>query len=194
MVKDSIDSVFNIPSFEKMDVYLLDQIFKGRIDSDSIVLDAGCGSGRNSIPLLELGFDVKSIDPLKQDFVQFQSSFLKSTIEEFETEDRFDFIICNAVLHFSVNHEHFNKVFQKLVSLLNDDGILFIRMTSDIGISTQKELSDGVFHLKDGSTRYLITRAEIASICEQHQLTLIDPVKTTLVEDLRAMTTIVLKK
>jgi hypothetical protein len=67
-------------------------------------------------------------------------------------------------------------------------------MTSDIGISTQEKLEGGLFHLKDGSTRYLVTRNQITSICVQYQLTLIDPVKTTLVEDLRAMTTIVLNK
>jgi 2-polyprenyl-3-methyl-5-hydroxy-6-metoxy-1,4-benzoquinol methylase len=194
MAQTTVDSIFNVSSFEKMDVYLLDQILKGRVHKNLNILDAGCGSGRNSIPLLQSGFQVACIDPKQQDFGVFQDQFTNSSIEEYQSDESFDFIICNAVLHFSENHQHFNKLIQKLISLLDLNGILFIRMTSDIGIFTQKEASDGVFMLKDGSTRYLVTRSQITSMCNEYKLSLIEPVKTTLVEDLRAMTTIVLKK
>ena len=177
-----------------MDVYLLDQIFKGRILADHRILDAGCGSGRNSIPLLESGFKVRCIDPRQQNFGDFQDCFITSSIENYQTSQLFNYIICNAVLHFSRSHEHFSKLFEKLISLLNAEGVLFIRMTSDIGITTHTLIQDGVYQLKDGSARYLIQRGQIDALCMDYNLTLIEPVKTTLVEDLRAMTTIVLKK
>ncbi len=44
------------------DVYLFDQILKGRITSHMRVLDAGCGSGRNLKYLLRCGLEVFGID------------------------------------------------------------------------------------------------------------------------------------
>lgn len=194
MVEKTVNPIFNIPTFAKMDVYLLDQIFKGTLTKNLKILDAGCGHGRNSIPLLQSGFQVSCIDPKEQDLGHFQEQFTKSSIEDYQSDSPFDFIICNAVLHFSKSIVHFEEQINKLVSLLSPSGILFIRMTSDIGISTQSELASGLFQLKDGSTRYLVRRSQITSLCNEHELSLIEPVKTTLVEDLRAMTTIVLKK
>jgi 2-polyprenyl-3-methyl-5-hydroxy-6-metoxy-1,4-benzoquinol methylase len=44
--------------FGDIDVYLFDQLLRGRIVSGMQVLDAGCGSGRNLIFLMRAGFDV----------------------------------------------------------------------------------------------------------------------------------------
>lgn len=193
MVETAIDVIIPDETFQRMDVYLLDQIFKSRIDKNSIVLDAGSGSGRNSIPLLNKDVQVTCIDPIVQDYGKHQSNFSNSSIELFESVTQFDFIICNAVLHFCESHEQFNQAIEKLISLLKNAGVLFIRMTSDIGIATQEKLNGDLYKLKDGSTRYLVSRSQITAICTKYNLDLVEPVKTTLVEDLRAMSTIVLQ-
>ena len=48
--------------FGDIDVYLFDQLLRGRIVSGMKVLDAGCGSGRNLIFLMRAGFDVWGVD------------------------------------------------------------------------------------------------------------------------------------
>lgn len=41
-----------------MDIYLLDQIMKGRYDKEDIILDAGCGEGRNLRWFVEMDHDI----------------------------------------------------------------------------------------------------------------------------------------
>src|SRR6187431_1354636 len=48
--------------FDGIDIYLFDQLLKGRIGSGDRVLDAGCGSGRNLSYLLRSGIDVSATD------------------------------------------------------------------------------------------------------------------------------------
>lgn len=190
-----------IKDIEGVDIYIIDQILKGRISPASRILDAGCGTGRNIRPFLENGFDFIAIDPdeekirtLKDVHRSYSDNFLTKNIEDFEDESGFDLIICSAVLHFAQNDEHFNTMFEKLVKLLQPEGILFIRMTSNMGMNSTKYNTTGNFELPDGTTRYLITRERIDDLQNENSLSLLDPVKSTLVEDLRSMTTIVFQK
>src|SRR5688500_19285389 len=48
--------------FGDIDIYLFDQLLKGRFDAVTRVLDAGCGGGRNVRFLLGHGFDVFGVD------------------------------------------------------------------------------------------------------------------------------------
>lgn len=186
---------------EGVDIYLIDQILKNRIKPDARILDAGCGKGRNIRPFLENGFscvgidpDISKIDFMKENFPDYIDSFSNVSIEDYKDEIGFDFILCNAVLHFAKNDSHFDKMFSKLISLINPGGSLFIRMTSNIGMDHTLYPSTGVYVLPDNSTRYLITRARIDALIDEYSLNLLDPVKSTLVENLRSMTTIVLGK
>ena len=184
-----------------IDVYLIDQLLKGRINSESKILDAGCGGGRNIHYLINNGMDVMGIDAnseaiefLRKQHPQLHDHFTHSTLENFSSPLQFDFIICNAVLHFAENHEHFEMMFASLAKLLKPKGVLFIRMTSDIGLKLEKESETGVFNLPDGSWRYLITREKIDQLISKYSLSLLEPVKTVKVEELRSMTTLVLTR
>ena len=44
--------------FGQIDIYLFDQLLRGRIRAGMRVLDAGCGSGRNLVYLLQSGVEV----------------------------------------------------------------------------------------------------------------------------------------
>jgi len=48
--------------FGQIDIYLFDQLLRGRIRPGMRVLDAGCGSGRNLVYFLAEGYDVSGVD------------------------------------------------------------------------------------------------------------------------------------
>lgn len=184
-----------------VDIYLIDQLLKNRIRPNSRILDAGCGKGRNLRPFLENGYacvgidpDVERIEYLQEQYPFNSEKFIHSTVEDFYDEEGFDLIICNAVLHFAKDDDHFNKMFARLVELTKREGLIFIRMTSNIGLDHSIFPQPGIYMLPDDSVRYLITRERIDELILEHGLKLMDPVKSTLVEDLRSMTTIVLGK
>lgn len=184
-----------------IDIYLLDQFLKNRISKNSKILDAGCGAGRNIHWLLKQGYQVTANDPNGERIIDLQTQFPQlefalAAIEDNAFADRkFDFIICNAVLHFAKDHTHFHQMFEGLVESLAPEGILFIRMTSNIGLEDKVQIEEnGRCQLPDLSDRYLITRKQIDDLCAYHSLHLIEPVKSLKVEDLRTMTTIVLQK
>lgn len=198
-----IKSINMLDEIKGLDIYLLDQLLKDRIEKESTILDAGCGSGRNMKFLLNNGYQVSALDPdeskiqsLRSQFPEQAHHFHIALIEDNEFENEtFDFIICCAVLHFAKNHEQFYLMFEQLTNLLSANGILFIRMTSTIGMENQIKIDDdGRSRLPDGTDRYVIRREQIIELCQQHQLTLIDPIKSVKVDELRSMTTFVLQK
>ena len=48
--------------FGQIDIYLFDQLLKGRVSPGTRILDAGCGSGRNLVYLLREGYEVYAAD------------------------------------------------------------------------------------------------------------------------------------
>ena len=48
--------------FGPIDIYLFDQLLRGRIRPSMRVLDAGCGAGRNLVHLLRGGYEVFGTD------------------------------------------------------------------------------------------------------------------------------------
>lgn len=184
-----------------VDVYVIDQLLKGAIHKEQRLLDAGCGSGRNFSYFANNNFNITGIDPndehiryLKQKHPKHNHALIPSSIEDFHPSQLFDYIICNAVLHFAQDHDHFEHLFECLIHLLNENGIVFIRMTTDQGMSDLNKSETGVHHLPDESTRYLITRSRLSDLCAKHKLSMIAPFKTVLVENWRSMATIVLMK
>jgi len=193
---------------QNIDIYLLDQILKGRYEPHQKILDAGCGSGRNLFWLLKNSFDVYAVDAKKEaleTMIQTATSLKialrtdKIKIGDLQSMEFdsgfFDHIICSAVLHFAKSHLHFEKMFAELVRLLKPSGTIFIRMTSNIGIENMiEEIESGVFHIPDGSIRYLLTKNMLAKIMQHHRLAFLEPLKTVNVNDERCMSTLMLQK
>ena len=48
--------------FGDIDIYLFDQLLRGRIAPAMRILDAGCGEGRNLVHLLREGYEVFGVD------------------------------------------------------------------------------------------------------------------------------------
>jgi len=186
------------------DIYIIDQILKGRYKAGDHMLDAGCGIGRNLHWFLQQGFHISGID-LNNDVIQElkkqyshlpAANFSVSSIADTPFADQqFDHIICSAVLHFADNKTQFYSMLNELLRILKKGGSLFIRIASDIGIEDKVELiGDGVYKIPDGSTRFLLTRDLLAELLIQKNITLLEPVKTTNVNDIRCMTTLLIKK
>jgi len=186
------------------DIYLLDQIIKGRYSESDLILDAGCGLGRNlhwflknHIDCFGIDIDAMAIDQLRLQYPALPPDrFVIGSVENLPFDNCFfDHIISSAVLHFAENYKQFDAMFQGMVRVLKPEGSLFIRMTSAIGIENSiVPISDGVFHVPDGSTRFLLTRMIIQKLLNDHPIILIEEVKTVNVNDIRCMTTLVFKK
>ena len=186
------------------DIYLIDQILKGRYKLHDKILDAGCGNGRNMQWFLQNNFNISGIDICKEAIDILKNiypalpadRFLVSAIEETIFKDNyFDHIICSAVLHFANNTAQFKKMIAELIRILKPGGTIFIRMTSDIGIENKVQLiADGVYFIPDGSKRFLLTKTLLADCLLQHNLKFIEPFKTVNVADIRCMSTLLLQK
>ena len=186
------------------DIYLLDQIMKGRYIPGERILDAGCGNGRNLVWFLKNDFDVYAIDKdsvsinyLKNSYPGFDKEKLQvSGVEQIPFKnDFFDHVISSAVLHFAKSNSHFNAMIKEMVRVLKPNGSLFIRMTSDIGIENKvTPIENGVYLIPDGSTRFLLTPTLLYTMLQENNLSFIEPLKTVNVDNVRCMSTLVLMK
>ncbi|MEK7723393.1 MAG: class I SAM-dependent methyltransferase [Acidobacteriota bacterium] len=194
--------------FGDIDIYLFDQILKDKFHPKSKILDAGCGGGRNIIWFLRNNFEVFGIDQnenaveycrqLAQELTPNISSenFQIAPVEKIPFADNsFDLVICSAVLHFAEDENHFDKMFNEMWRVLKPNGVLFARLASDIGIEHLVHLIEGRrFLLPDGSERFLVNEKMLIDKTEKVGGTFIEPIKTTNVQNLRCMTTWVLRK
>ncbi|MES2647980.1 MAG: class I SAM-dependent methyltransferase [Bacteroidota bacterium] len=195
----------DLSSIYHTDICLVDQKLKGLYNNGGKLLDAGCGSGRNlSWFVLQPNIDVFATD-ISNDAVTYlaqsfpslrQEQLICAPAQQLPFSDAFfDHIICSAVLHFAESEADFFHMFSGLNRVLKPGGSLFIRMASDIGLETfVQPLGDGRFFLPDGSNRFLLTRVLIKQLTERYPMTFIEPVKTTNVQDIRCMTTLVMLK
>jgi tellurite methyltransferase len=202
MAHDSLPAQFG-----SIDIYVFDQLLKGRISARDRVLDAGCGTGRNIHYLLRQGFDVTVTDvepravaacvalaeELGQPIPASQALVAGLDALPFDRE-AFDVVLCNTVLHFARDDAQFEHWVHELFRVLRPGGLFFARLAGADGIADQVRWLDGRRAvLPDGSERYLIDHAQLQRVTEQYG-DLLDPLKTTIVHGQRAMTTWVVRK
>lgn len=186
------------------DIYLVDQMMKGRYNPSDKILEAGCGGGRNMDWFVQNDFGIYGIDQseaaifhLKSKFPGLEDERLKiGMIEQIPFEDDyFDHVISSAVLHFARSEQHFLEMMREMLRVLKPGGTLFIRMTSDIGIEDKVVLlGDGNYQIPDGSMRFLLNRDLIKKLVKKLPVTFLEPLKTVNVEDMRCMSTLVFRK
>ena len=192
-----------LDQFGPIDIYLFDQILRGRITPGMRILDAGCGEGRNLVYLLRhcevFGADsnpraIAAVRQLARETPR--ENFRVETIENMSFPDAFaDVVISSAVLHFASDDDHFQAMLQGTWRVLKPGGLLFCRLASSIGIeSLIKPIQGRRCILPDGSQRYLVDAPLLDRLTEQLGATPLDPLKTTVVRDQRSMTTWVLRK
>jgi SAM-dependent methyltransferase len=190
--------------FGDIDIYLFDQLLRGRITPGMRLFDAGCGAGRNLTYFLREGYDVSAVDadPRGVDAVRRQAShlppeqFRAEPIESSTFADAIaDVVISSAVLHFARDDAHFEAMLLGTWRVLKPGGLLFCRLASSIGMADRmRPVGGGRYRLPDGSERYLVDEAMLLAWTDRLGGTLVDPLKTTVVQDQRCMTTWVVRK
>ena len=194
--------------FGDIDIYLFDQILKNRFVPEMKILDAGCGGGRNLVYFLRSGFEVFGVDQNAEaiEYVRRLAQTLAPEIspENFQVSsvekmpfagEFFDVVISSAVLHFAENEKQFNQMLREMWRVLKPTGMLFARLASTIGIENKIEkISERRYLLPDGSERFLVDEEMLIAATENLGATFIEPIKTTNVQNLRCMTTWVVRK
>ena len=194
--------------FGDIDIYLFDQLLRGRVTPGMRIVDAGCGAGRNLVYLLRQGFEVFGADSDARALNATRrlaatlapalppENFRLETVEAMSFPDAFaDFVISSAVLHFADSDDQFQAMLHGTWRVLKPGGLLFCRLASSIGMEDQvQRIAGRRFLLPDGSERYLVDQALLLRLTEDLGGQLADPLKTTVVQNQRSMTTWVVRK
>jgi tellurite methyltransferase len=194
--------------FGQIDIYLFDQLLRGRIRKGMRVLDAACGGGRNLVYLLQAGFDVfatdadvRAVDAVRHLAAQLApglraENFRAEPVEQMTFPDAFaDVVLSSAVLHFARDDGHFDAMVCEMWRVLKSGGLLFCRLASSIGMEHRvRPIVGRRSALPDGSERYLVDEAMLMALTSRLGGRLLDPLKTTVVQDQRCMTTWVVRK
>jgi len=194
--------------FGEIDIYLFDQLLRGRIPAGTSILDAGCGFGRNLIYFLRSGYEVFAADSNARAIETVRgmaaalapalpaSHFRVEPIEAMSFPDgRADAVISSAVLHFARDDDQFEAMLRASWRVLRPGGLFFCRLASTIGLEGRCHRIVGRrFLLPDGSQRYLVDEPMLMGLTADLGGTLLDPLKTTVVQDRRSMTTWVARK
>lgn len=194
--------------FGQIDIYLFDQILRGRIPPGSRVLDAGCGGGRNIHYLLNAGYDVSATDADPNAIGEVMrlaadlnaslppTNFRREPVEAMSFPDEsMDVVLSIAVLHFALDDEQFEAMLESIWRVLKPGGMFFCRLASNIGMEFRMVQRQGRRHLlPDGTERYLVDEALLMERTDRLGAVLLDPLKTTIVQNQRCMTTWAIRK
>jgi SAM-dependent methyltransferase len=194
--------------FGAIDIYLFDQLLRGRIRPGVRVLDAGCGAGRNLVYLLREGYEVFGADQDPRAIVEIRrlaaslaphlpaDNFRVESVEQMSfPEECADVVLSSAVLHFARDDDQFRGMLLGTWRALKPGGLLFCRLASDIGMEGRfQQIAGRRFRLLDGSERYLVDEALLLRLTAELGGQLVDPLKTTVVQGQRCMTTWVARK
>jgi tellurite methyltransferase len=229
MSEDNVQKLFG-----SIDIYLFDQLLKGRLIPGMRVLDAGCETGRNLVYLLRNGYEVFGVDQSEEairearklasalaphlpadnfrvepvermSFTSEVNSRQQTSISkepsaradgaEKNSSGAFDVVLSSAVLHFARDEDHWQAMVNEMWRVLKHGGIFFARLASVIGMEDKIKLIEGRrYDLPDGSIRFLVDEAMLRGETAALDGEFIEPINTTIVENLRAMTTWVVRK
>jgi tellurite methyltransferase len=194
--------------FGDIDIYVFDQLLRGRITPEMTVLDAGCGGGRNLVYLLRSGNDVLGVDedPAAIDAVRrlvgelaprlAPENFRVEPVEAMTFSDAVaDVVVSSAVLHFARDEDQFWAMLREMWRVLRPGGMLFCRLASTIGMEGRfRHIAGRRFELLDGAERFLVDEPMLVDATARLGGELLDPIKTSVVQNLRCMTTWVVRK
>ncbi|HEX2187741.1 MAG TPA: class I SAM-dependent methyltransferase [Longimicrobiaceae bacterium] len=192
----------------EIDVYLLDQLLKGRLVPGTRVLDAGCGRGRNLLYLLRAGFEVWGVDRDAAAVEEVRrlaaaavpglpaDRFRVEPVERTTFPDGwFDAVLSSAVLHFARDTAHWEAMLAEAWRVLRPGGLFFARLATDVVIEERvRPLGGRRFLLPDGTERFLADERMLADAERRLGAEPVEPLRTVNVHGARCMTTWVLRR
>ena len=157
-VKESYKEMYNIPGLNKFLKYL---------QSNSSILDLGCGGGQDSLFLAKKGHNVTGIDITaeiiklaKKKAKHQNTNFKKSSIKTFSPKQKFDGVWFSKVFKF-IPLKNQQAVVKKINSFLKPGGVLYI---TAVPSDKRKDYET----IKRGSARKLITRKTFESLLRKN--------------------------
>jgi tellurite methyltransferase len=194
--------------FGSIDIYLFDQLLRGRITPGATVLDAGCGTGRNLVYFLREGYRVLGADADHVAIAEVRrlaaelapatpaDAFRTEPVEAMTFPDGVaDVVISSAVLHFARDEAHFLAMLHGTWRVLRPGGLLFCRLAGLAGQEgSARALGGRRYALPDGTERFLADEPLLRTATHTLAGTLLDPLKTTIVHGQRSMTTWVVRR
>ncbi len=164
------------------------------------------GGGRNLVYLLRQGYEVFGVDASGEAVEYVRSvaaalapqlpaeNFRVEKIEAMSFPDGFaEVVVCNSVLHFAADDRQFESMVRSLWRVVRPGGLLFCRLGSTIG-GTFERVEGRRFLLPGGMEWYLVDEALLMRLTSVLGGELVDPLKTTVVQGARCMTTWVMRK
>ncbi|WP_162343375.1 class I SAM-dependent methyltransferase [Cyclobacterium salsum] len=185
-----------------IDIYLLDQLLKERFNKEMLILDAGCGEGRNTHYFIRSGYQILGVDsnPIAIQMARVTAKTLDPTFDPLRflvapVEDlpfhggAFDVLISSAVMHFADDRTHFEAMLQEQMRVLKKGGLFWLRTCTDAGgcFSLASGNEERRQALPDGTERFVFTEKLMKEAMRKYGLTLLEPAKSVLVHGKRAM-------
>src|SRR5262245_3901010 len=202
---NSLDTLFG-----SIDIYWFDQILRGRVGPHDRIVDVGCGFGRNLVYPMGQGWQVFGIDHDPDAIADMRrlamlrapnlpaENFRAEAVEHSSFPDGFaTVVLSSAVLHFAPDDDAFDAMLGGSWRLLSAGGMFFCRLASTIGVESEIKRIGSIgrrYRLPDGTDRYLVDEKLLMDRTKALGGQLLDPIKTTVVQNQRAMTTWVVRK
>ena len=194
--------------FGSIDIYLFDQLLKGRLAPGMSLLDAGCGNGRNLIYFMQNGYSVYGVDHSSDAITQIRAlaaelapklpadNFRVESVDNLSFENEsFDVVLSSAVLHFAKNEDHWHAMVREMWRVLKPGGIFFARLSSTIGIQDHiQHLRSRIFRLPGGTEWFLVDASMLEEVTSALGGEWLEPFKTVVVHNKRSMSTWCLRK
>ncbi len=140
--------------------------FMSYLSADAHILDAGCGSGRDSKVLIENGFTVTAMDASKNMCIEakklLNQDVLQISFEEMDFHNEFDGIwACASLLH--VSKSEINSVILNIKNALKQGGVFYASFKYG---TTQRIVQERLFNDYDENALIKLLKYNGFKVCE----------------------------